>query len=164
MSQKARFRIVIIVLMTLVIGLVLGASLRGNQTTNTPLSTTGTVSIYHDGRLVATFTQADLENVERGSFVDSEEGKQQSGPLLHAVLLMFVEEATLSPETQVTISSSSRGKSVTLTWAQIADMNNHVLFDASGRGTVKLASSSIESLDTRAEWIQDTDRIEINQP
>jgi hypothetical protein len=35
-----------------------------------------------------------------------------------------------------------------------------VLFDLSGRGTLKLVSK-LEGLDTRDTWVQDVDRIEV---
>ena len=37
------------------------------------------------------------------------------------------------------------------------------MFDLSNRGTLKLVSL-LPKLDTRDEWIQDVDRIEINTP
>ena len=38
-----------------------------------------------------------------------------------------------------------------------------VMFDLSGRGTLKLVSK-LEKLDVRDEWVQDTDKIEITTP
>ena len=38
-----------------------------------------------------------------------------------------------------------------------------VLFDLSNRGTLKLVSL-LEQLDTRDEWVQDVDRIEVVSP
>jgi len=38
-----------------------------------------------------------------------------------------------------------------------------VMFDLSGRGTLKLVSK-MASLDDREEWVQDVDRIEVNTP
>jgi hypothetical protein len=37
------------------------------------------------------------------------------------------------------------------------------MFDLSGRGTLKLISK-LEKLDVRDEWVQDTDKIEIESP
>jgi hypothetical protein len=37
------------------------------------------------------------------------------------------------------------------------------MFDLSSRGTLKLAST-LERLDTRDEWIQDVDKIEVSEP
>ncbi len=40
---------------------------------------------------------------------------------------------------------------------------NMVMFDLSNRGTLKLVSL-LEKLDTRDEWVQDVDRIEVANP
>jgi len=61
------------------------------------------------------------------------------------------------------VSSSSRDKSAQLTWAEVDDPANMVMFDLSSRGTLKLVSL-MEKLDTRDEWVQDTDKIEITSP
>jgi hypothetical protein len=71
-----------------------------------------------------------------------------------------VEEEKLKPDSAITVSSSVRDKSAQLTWAEVEDPANWVLFDLSNRGTLKLVSV-LESLDTRDEWVQDVDRIEI---
>jgi hypothetical protein len=58
------------------------------------------------------------------------------------------------------VSSSSREKTAQLTWEEVEDPANHVMFDLSGRGTLKLVSV-LERLDVRDEWVQDVDKIEI---
>jgi hypothetical protein len=60
------------------------------------------------------------------------------------------------------VSSSSRDKSAQVTWAEVNDPENMVMFDLSGRGTLKLVSK-LERLDVRDEWIQDIDRIDIDK-
>jgi len=40
---------------------------------------------------------------------------------------------------------------------------NYVMFDLSNRGTLKLVSV-LPSLDTRDEWVQDVDSIEVANP
>jgi hypothetical protein len=122
----------------------------------------GSVPIYEDGKLVAAFTHSDLEQLEQVSFVDAEEGKTQEGWLLRDVILLHAAEADLSPEALVTVSSS-RGKSAQLSWAEVNNTDNMVMFDVSGRGTLKLVSK-LERLDVRDEWVQDVDRIEVSAP
>jgi hypothetical protein len=36
-----------------------------------------------------------------------------------------------------------------------------VMFDLSGRGTLKLVSKTLENFSTRDEWVQDVDKIEV---
>jgi hypothetical protein len=123
----------------------------------------GSIPIYVGGRLVDGFTPGDLEALDEASFVDAEEGKTQEGWLLRDVLLLHLKESTLHADTRVVVSSSSRDKSVELTWAEIDDVANMVMFDLSGRGTLKLVST-LERLDVRDEWVQDCDKIEVSQP
>ena len=103
----------------------------------------------------------DLEQLESASFIDAEEGKTQEGWLLRDVLLLYIKESKLKADTQVTVSSSSREKAKTLTWAEVVNLpENMVMFDLSGRGTLKLVST-IPGFDIRDSWIQDVDRIEV---
>jgi hypothetical protein len=83
--------------------------------------------------------------------------------MLRDVLLLYVEENKLQDDTQITVSSSSREKSQTLTWAEVQGQDNNVLFDLSGRGTLKLVST-IPGFDIRDAWVQDVDKIEILTP
>ena len=120
----------------------------------------GSVPIYLDGKLVAAFQPADLEQLTEVSFVDAEEGKTQTGWLLRDVVLLKVQEKRLRANSVITVSSSSRGKSAQVTWAQVDEPANWVMFDLAGRGTLKLVSV-LEGLKTRDQWIQDVDKIEI---
>ena len=123
----------------------------------------GSVPLYVNGSLAAAFTPADLEPLKKNSFVDAEESKTQEGWLLADILQLYLPEQALLSDTRVVVSSSSRAKSVELTWEQIADPENLILFSLSGRGTLKLASR-MPGFDLRENWIQDTDRIEVIQP
>ncbi len=120
----------------------------------------GSIPIYLNGVLVGSFEPTDLEQLEQVSFQDAEEGKTQEGWLLRDVLRLFVDADALELETAVLVSSSHRGKSAQLTWAEVNDTANRVMFDLSGRGTLKLVSL-LPQLDVRDEWVQDVDLIEI---
>ena len=120
----------------------------------------GSIPIFMDGKFVASFVPDDLTLLENASFVDSEEGKTQEGWLLRDVILLYIKENKLKDNTQVTVSSSSREKSQSLTWAEVTLVNNMVMFDVSGRGTLKLVSK-IPGFDLRDLWIQDVDKIEV---
>ena len=123
----------------------------------------GSVPIYLDGRLIGGFLPTDLEKLEQVSFVDQEEGKTQEGWRLRDVLLLYIQENDLPPDAAVVVSSSSRDKSADLTWSEVETEENMVMFDLSSKGTLKLVSK-LERLDTRDEWVQDVDRIEITRP
>ena len=166
MDQKARILLGLLVLL-LVVGAVLGVdALQRRKSSPLPAEgqatpVPGSIPIYVDGQLAGSFTPADLEQLEQASFVDAEEAKTQEGWLLADVLRLHVDADALTPETLVTVSSSSREKSAELTWAEVADPANMVLFDLSGRGTLKLVSV-LERLDVRDEWVQDVDQIRVD--
>lgn len=165
MSQKKRFAIVIIVLFVIVGG-VLGVDYLQRSTVASQLPANmppGSIPIFMDGEFVDSFVPEDLDQLEGASFVDAEEGKTQEGWLLADVLLLYVDDGNLQAETKIVVSSSSREKFQTLTWADVAEPANMVMFDLSGRGTLKLVSK-IPGFDIRDAWIQDVDKIEVVQP
>ncbi|MGD8402730.1 MAG: hypothetical protein PVJ21_03650 [Anaerolineales bacterium] len=165
MSQKSRIVIAIVILLVIVGG-VLGVDYlqRQKAAAEAPADMPpGSIPIFVDGGFVASFVPDDLGQLEEASFVDAEEGKTQVGWMLRDVLLLYVEENKLQDDTQITVSSSSREKSQTLTWAEVQGQDNNVLFDLSGRGTLKLVST-IPGFDIRDAWVQDVDKIEILTP
>ena len=165
MNQRKRILIAVVILVV-VVGAVLGVDFfqRQEAASHAPAGMPpGSTPIFVDGEFAASFVPADLDQLQGASFVDDEEGKTQEGWLLRDVLLLKLSEHNLQEDTQITVSSSSRGKSHTLTWAQVEDPENSVLFDLSGRGTLKLVSK-IPGFDVRDSWIQDVDRIEVVQP
>jgi hypothetical protein len=162
MDRTKRILIAVVILI-IIGGAVLGLeALRGQRATEANLEP-GSIPIYVDGQLEAAFAPDDLESLEQVSFEDAEEGKTQEGWMLRDVLLLHLSQESLTPETQITVSSSSRDKSAQLIWAEVDDGENMVMFDLSGRGTLKLISK-LEKLDVRDEWVQDTDKIEIESP
>ena len=166
MIQKKRFFIAGLVLL-IIVALVLAVDafqrqqLVVPQGTSTPLPA-GSIPIYLDGQLVGGFVPADLEKLNKVSFVDAADQKPQDGWLLSDVILLYVNPEKLSGQARVIVSSASRDKSIELTWTEIQEPLNMVMFDLSNRGTLKLVSL-LPRLDTRDEWVQDVDRIEIIQ-
>ena len=165
MDQKKRIVIAVIILLVIVGG-VLGVDYlqRQKAAALAPADMPpGSIPIFVDGKFVASFVPDDLSQLPGASFVDAEEGKTQDGWLLKDVLLLYVKPNKLKADTQITVSSSSREKSHTLTWAEVENTDNMVLFDLSGRGTLKLVSK-IPGFDVRDAWVQDVDKIEVTNP
>ncbi len=166
MSQKTRILIAIVVIIVIV-GAVLGIDAIRRQmggstgTAGEPTSTPGAIPIILDGKPAASFNIADASRLTEVSFVDAEEGKEQRGWLLRDVLLLYINPEVLTPDTIITVTSSSRQKSARVTWSQVEDTNNMVMFDLSNRGTLKLVSKGLPGLATRNEWVQDVDKIDI---
>lgn len=163
MNQKVRIIVAVIIIVVLV-GAVIGIEyLRGQQIAaqiDASLEP-GDIPVYWNGNLRAAFSPTEIETLTPDSFKDAEEGKTQDGWLLKDVLLTYFNENQFSNDTIVKVISTSREKSVDLTWEEVANTDNKVMFDLAGRGTLKLVSL-LERLDIRDEWIQDVDRIEIN--
>ncbi len=167
MSQKKRLLVgvvILLVLSALVLGVEYGrGALLQSQPSGAVTIPPGGVPIYVNGKLVAAFAPADLQALKQYSFVDAEEGMTQTGWQLADILQIYLPEQALVSGAQIKVSSSSRAKAVDLTWQQAADPKNFVMFTLSGRGTLKLVSV-LPNLSTRAQWVQDTDRIEVNEP
>jgi hypothetical protein len=158
-----RIAIAVLVLVVLIGGVLVidGLRRRGSaiQTGGEVTVPPGGIPIYVEGRLAAGFGLDDLEQLDKVSFEDAKEGKLQEGWLLSDVLLLYLQKGALTGA-EIEVSSSSRDKAVRLTWDEVRDRGNMVMFDLSGRGTLKLVSL-LERLDVRDEWIQDVDRIEV---
>ena len=165
MDQKKRILIAGGIL-AVILGIVLGVDYlqRQQAAAQAPADMPpGSIPIYVDGGFVASFVPDDLSQLPAASFVDAEEGKTQDGWLLRDVLLLYLGEDNLQDRSQVTVSSSSREKSKALNWAEVDNKDNMVMFDLSGRGTLKLVSK-ISGFDIRDSWVQDVDKIEITSP
>jgi hypothetical protein len=165
MDLKKRILFVIVGLLV-ILGIVLGVDYLQRQNAGawaTAEIPPGSMPIFLDGRFVASFVPEDLDSLTSVSFVDAEEGKTQDGWLLRDVLLLYLGEDNLQEQTLITVSSSSRGKDHTLTWAEVENRENMVMFDLSGRGTLKLVSK-MPGFDIRDSWIQDVEKIEITTP
>ncbi len=158
MTQRTRI-VVAVLILVLAAAAILGIdALRRRGAASAVVA--GSIPIYLDGRLMASFVPGDLERLPKASFVEAAEGVLQEGWLLRDVILLYVPRARLGAQMRVIVSSSSRDKSAELTWGEVDEESNKVMFDLSNRGTLKLVSL-LEKLDSRNEWVQDTDRIEI---
>jgi len=163
-SQRPRILIGMVILLV-IIGVILGVDYWRFQSDSTSKENAGSIPpgsipIHLNGELVASIVPDDLDHLSMTSFVEEEEGKTEEGWLLRDVMMLYVGEDNLQASTIINVSSSSREKSAQLTWEEVQNLDNMVLFDLASRGTLKLVSR-LEKLDTRDEWVQDVDKIEI---
>ena len=97
--------------------------------------------------------------------MDTEQGKTQEGPTLRDLVLLYVDEGKLEPGSIVTVSgirpSSDEAKKATLTWDQIGEPGNNILLDSSSSGDPLKLVSTLPGLDTRDDWVQGVQRIEV---
>ena len=165
MNQKNRIFIALIIILVLAGAIFALEAWRGrsNAAGLDVLLEPGDVPVYLDGKLIAGFTSTDLEGLQQVSFIDAEEGKTQEGWLLRDILAKYVKTDQFHDDVSVVVTSSSRDKEVALTWGEVKNEDNMVMFDLSGRGTLKLVSK-LPQLDIRDEWVQDVDKIEIITP
>jgi len=168
MSDKQRILFGFIVLLILAGGL-LGVELLRRRAAQPVLADIeeelppGSIPVSWNGTTSAYFTPDDLSELALVSFVDDEEGKTQEGWLLRDVVLLVMGETALDDSCTLTVGSSSRDKAVELSWVEVRDEANMVMFDLSGRGTLKLVSL-LERMDIRDEWVQDVDSIDVVCP
>ena len=157
MQQRSRILIAVAELVVIA-GVVAGIEVMRRRGSEAEVP--GSIPIVVNRRTEGRFVPDDLSDLQQVSFVDGEEGKTQEGWLLRDVLALHLDVDALDPGTVIEVSSSSRAKSAQVTWSEVADLDNMVMFDLSGRGTLKLVSQ-LEGLAIRDEWVQDVDRIEI---
>ena len=161
MTQKRRVLVAILILVLVAAFMLVIESRRGRiAEADVP---SGSIPVYLNDRLLGFFAPTDLEGLDQASFVDAEEGKTQEGWYLRDVLPQHLSSLRLGDDAQIVVSSSSREKATELSWAEVKDPANAVMFDLSSRGTLKLIST-LDRLDTRDEWVQDVDRIEVRNP
>ncbi|MDP3683686.1 MAG: hypothetical protein Q8S01_07100 [Ignavibacteria bacterium] len=162
MGQSKRILIAVAVLVFLICAVLALEAWRGVLIANKQEVTIdpGDVPIYQNGELTAAFSVDDISNIQQIQFTDKEEGKVQEGWPVSSVFKQYFKTNKFSDSMQIVFTSSSRSKSISLTWGEIINTDYMVMFDLSGRGTLKLVSL-LEKLDTRDEWIQDVDKIEV---
>ncbi len=166
MSQRTRILIVIgaLILIAVILG-VLGAVLQG-QTAQAPATTPqpGMIHLYVDGTFTANLAPAETQRLAATSFVDKEQNKKQSGYWLKDIILLYVKENTLSPTSQITVTGVRQGaekKSASLTWAEVSDPANNVLFSPSNDGTSVKIAATLGRLATRNDWVQGLTQIDV---
>jgi hypothetical protein len=168
MSQRNRILIALAILIALTGSVIVIESVRRavsekDEDSEDLALPPGSIIITFDEEIIGGFSPVDIESLPLESYIDPEEGKKQEGWLLSDILSLHIDDLRLTADLKIEISSSSRTKSVELTWEEIADPMNMVMFDLSNKGTMKLVGL-MDKLDERAEWIQDADRIDITSP
>ncbi len=158
--MKQRIRIIIAVILILIVGgVIITVDILQRRQSSAPEP--GSIPILVKGELGGYILPSELAVLDLVNFVDAEEGKKQDGWLLQDVLKSAIDTDKIASDTMITISSSSREKSIELSWAEITDLENKVMFDMANKGTLKLVSEKLPQLDIREEWIQDVDKIEV---
>jgi len=120
------------------------------------------VPIYAGTVERARFCSSDAEKLTSFSFTDKSEQKLQQGWFLCDIIKLYLKDNELGPKTTVTVESTARKKKAELRWKDLADRSKMVILAVSRQGTLKLVST-MEGLDSREQWIQEVDRIEVRR-
>lgn len=121
------------------------------------------IPIYSGKDLVSKFCSNNASRLEKRSFNDKIEKKPQEGWLLRDALLLSFKKEDMKPGTRVRVSSSSRHKTAEIRWTDVENEANLIILAPTKKGTLKLAAN-LPGLDTRSQWVQDVDKIEIIRP
>jgi len=125
----------------------------------------GKIHLFMNGRFVDNLEPAELTALPTDSFVDAEQGKTQQGPRLQDIILFYLPNQSFPPDAMIQVSgvrsSSGEQKTVSLPWSDVQAQDNHVLFDFSNAGDSCKLVSTLSQLDTRDEWVQGVQRIDV---
>ncbi|MBC7234756.1 MAG: hypothetical protein H5T69_02860 [Chloroflexi bacterium] len=166
MSSKVRLFILLTLLaMAMVVIDLVFIALLSRQTPPLAQPQPERITIYLDGQLVAEADLTTIASSEIVSFQDAERGERFKGLWVDALLLRYVAEDKLAPETTIIFVGRAPGsgntREVKLTWAEISDHENRVLLGTSRAEGAPTLVGALERLDTREEWVQDVSRIDI---
>jgi hypothetical protein len=160
MKQKTRIFIALaIIFVVAVVIITVDLSQRRMSTAPEP----GSIPVVVNGKTAGYILPSSLSDMQSVSFEDAEEGKTQEGWLLLDAMNSAFSTRQLDQDDIVTVSSSSRNKSVDIPWGDITNIENLVMFDLSNKGTLKLVSKNLDYLDVRDEWVQDVDKVEVKR-
>ena len=164
MSQRNRTLVVVAVIALVAGALGLSGLLRGGASTSSEPEA-GKIHVYVDDRFVANVDPDQVSALTTCSFVDNEKGKTQEGHRLRDVVLLYLDEGDLEANSIVKVSgiqpSNDQAKEAAVTWDQVSEPSNSVLLDVSvSSGALKLVST-LPGLDTRADWVQGIQRIDV---
>jgi hypothetical protein len=166
MSQTVRILIVVAVLAIIAIIFAVVGAVSQSQVAQMPVTTPqpGMVQLYVDGKFVANLLPTETQKLPAGSFVDKEQSKTQSGQWLRDVIRLYVKETSLSASSLVIITGVRQGtekKSATLTWAEVLDPANNILYSPSNDGTSVKIAATMDKLSTRNDWVQGLTQIDV---
>jgi len=165
MSQKNRILIIVGILAIVALALGLLGWLQARPLVSTAEPEPGRIHIYVDGLFAANVDPTQVSALPNASFKDTEKDKTQEGPRLADVILLYIDESKLQSDSSISVSgarpSNDETKLVTLTWSQVADPANNIILDYPGSGNALKLVSTLPDLDTRDEWVQGIQLIEV---
>jgi len=165
MSQKNRILIIVGVLAIVAIALGILGWLQSRTLVPTEEPEPGRIHVYVDGSFTANVDPTQVSALPNASFKDAEKDKTQEGPRLADLILLYVDANKLQPDSSISVTgiqpSNDQTKEVTLTWSQVLDPASNVILDYSATGDALKLVSTLPGLDTRDDWVQGLQRIDV---
>ena len=91
---------------------------------------------------------SELETLPTTSYVDTlGSGATDEGPRLKDVILLIVNESSLTNSTEITLTSDLTGEERTVTWGEISNESNSYILDFTKKGTTKFTSPETQKKD-----------------
>ncbi len=98
---------------------------------------------------IGTVTMDQLETLQTVSYEDEFSNKSaiDEGPLVMDVILLMVDEGSLTNSTKIRIFSALTLEERTLSWGEISDTSNVYILDFTNQGTTKFTSPETQKKD-----------------
>ena len=107
-----------------------------------------TIDFWEDSDKIVKVTMSTLESLSTVSYEDTlGSGAIDEGPLLKDVVLLVVDESSLSNSTNISIKSDLTAEERTITWGEIANTSNSYILDFTNKGTTKFSSPETKKKD-----------------
>jgi hypothetical protein len=97
---------------------------------------------------IGTVTMSELQTLDTVSYEDTlGSGATDEGPLLKDVVLLVLDQSSLSNSTDIRIESDLTGEERTVTWGEVANASNSYILDFTNKGTTKFSSPDTQKKD-----------------
>lgn len=107
-----------------------------------------TIDFWQGDDKIGKVTMSDLETLQTVSYQDTlGSGAIDEGPLLKDVVLLVVDESSLSNSTNIRIESDLTAEERTITWGEIANTSDSYILDFTNKGTTKFSSPETKKKD-----------------
>jgi hypothetical protein len=106
------------------------------------------IEFWSGNESIGKVRMSELETLPATSFVDTlGSGSTDNGPRVKDVILLMVDESSLTNSTQITLTSDLTGEERTVTWGEIVNETNSYILDFTNKGTTKFTSPETEKKD-----------------
>ena len=106
------------------------------------------IEFWSGSESIGNVRMSELETLPTTSYVDAlGSGATDEGPWLKDVMLLIVNESSLTNSTEITLTSDLTGEERTVTWGEISNESNSYILDFTKKGTTKFTSPETQKKD-----------------